>query len=85
MKTILQICTVLNYIDEREAFWTVFEMPNKTTDARHPAMVVGVGESEEAAIADLKLRLGGAPDMTEVEVVHCDNVNIDVHEGGDEG
>lgn len=84
MKTTLKVCTVLNHVDEREAFWATFEVPEATTDMRYPAMTVGVGRTEAEAIADLKLRSGVVPELTEVEIVCRDNVNIDVHEGGDE-
>lgn len=83
MPTTIRVCTVLNHVDEREAFWTVVEVPQKTTAMRYPAMTVGVGDTEAAAIADFKRRTGLGEDQVEVVISHRDNVNVEIHDGED--
>jgi hypothetical protein len=79
----VQICTVLNHIDEREAFWTVFAVPEQPLGMRVAVGAVGVGDTEDDAIASFRLCGGLLHKGIEVEVARRNNVNIEVHEGGD--
>lgn len=82
MSNRMQICTVLNHIDEREAFWTAVGVPPRTDGPKYLPTTVGVGDTEAAAIADFERRTG--LDGVTVEITHRDNVNIEIHEGGDQ-
>jgi hypothetical protein len=77
-----QICTVLNHVDEREAFWTVFAVPSQPLGMRVSVGAVGAGATEAEAVADFRTRSGIA-EGDEIEITRRDNVNIEVHEGGD--
>lgn len=81
MKTTFKVCTVLNHIDECEAFWTVMQVPARPDGARISGLTVGVGDTEEAAIADFKTRTGIDAADVEVEIVVRDNVNIEMYDG----
>lgn len=82
MPTTVRICTVLNHIDEREAFWTVFAMPSKPLRPNRSIGEVGAGDTEASAIADYRRR-ACFEDHIAFEITRRDNVNIDIHEGGD--
>jgi hypothetical protein len=62
------VITVLNHVDEREAFWTVINQSGES-------LTVGAGLTEAAAFADFE-RKCGAP----ATVAYRDNVNIDSSE-----
>ena len=80
----VKICTVLNHVDEREAFWTVFAVPEQPLGTQVSVGAIGVGNTEDDAIAEFRLCAGLLHKGIGIEVTKRDNVNIEIHEGGDQ-
>lgn len=80
--TPVRICAVLNHIDEREAFWTVFAVPSRPLGPNKSIGEVGTGDTEGSAIADYR-RKACLEDHIPFEITRRDNVNVDIFQGRD--